>query len=325
MKKSKVSAIFLSIALAAIILLPMVNTAKAYLWSFDWLPPYIYRGYEDRFYDEYIVGYEEGTNATARMNIVNWDYYPLWNITAVILSFDWDENYSAVISPSPYRLPYDESHTFTVTFTVPSAASVSNLYPHDYRLIIEHVDGDGNPLDPYVYYTPSYAFAVYSHDQVSATDLHDKFWTYYGSYYPWEFDESEAQMLAIQATTEADLGDTYYERGDFASSKSQYETAIDLYEEAFTKEGAWGKTYQEAYLNVTLTEAEAATKMADAAMIQADAAMKQADAAMAQADAAMRQADAALNQSYAYLLFGIGFIIIGVGIVIYAMKKPKPP
>lgn len=305
----------LIVVFAVMILSAMVNPAEAGIEAINWLPPYVMKGYEDLFYHATIVGYEEGVTVTATILVENDWWGVLMNVSAVIISFDWDANYSSteVSVTDPYELPYDQTHIFTVEFTAPSVSDVSNMYAHEYKIIVEHVDKAGDPLTPWVvpyYYLTSYKFALFSGDQTDATDLYSEYQNLknsYPEYYGWQ--NAEAQMLAVQASGDAYLGNLYYTRGDFASAETQLQSAIDLYNQAITKDGAWRTTYQEAQLNVT--------------QIQAEAALTEAQAAMKEAEAAEMQAQAAMNQSYAYIMFGLGWIIIGIGIVIYAAKKPK--
>lgn len=287
----------------------MVNPVEAGIEEIDWLPPYVMKGNEGLFYQETIVGYEDGATVTAKIQVENDYWYPYtMNVSAVIISFDCNVNYSSteVSKTNPYELAYYETYVFTVEFA-PSISDISNLYAHTYKIIVEHVDKAGDPLSPWVseyYYLTSYKFALFSENQTDATDLYSEYEalknSYPGGYYvTWQ--DAEAQMLAVQASGDAYLGDLYYKRGDFASAETQFQSAIDLYNQAITKDCAWRTTYQEAQLNVTQMQAEAA---------------------LTGADAAMRQADAAITQSYAYIMFGIGLIIIGIGIVIYGARKP---
>lgn len=317
LKKTKMLSASLIVVFAVMILSAMVSPAEAYVEGINWLPPYVMKGYED-FYDATIVGYEEGVTVTATILVEN-DYW--WshtmNVSAVIINFDWDANYSSteVNATNPYELPYGQTHIFTVEFTAPPVSDVSNMYAHEYKIIVEHVNKTGGQLTPWIRarsdypYLSSYKFALFSEDQTDATDLYSEYQNLknsYPGYYGWQ--NAEAQMLAVQASGDAYLGNLYYTRGDFASAETQFQSAIDLYNQAITKDGAWQTTYQEAQLNVT--------------QIQAEAALTEANAAMKEAEAAEMQAQAAINQSYAYIMFGLGWIIMGIGIVIYAAKKP---
>jgi len=297
--------------LAVLLSTSTISPAQAYIEGWDWLPPYVIRDYDDMFYHEYIVGYEVGSTATLNVLVEN-DLWPdfIMNVSAVIIGFDWNINYSSdeASVANPAQLLHGETHNFKISFTVPGTTVASNMWTHTYRIYVEWVDATGELIgswdrdwDEKPGY-PDYKFAVYSADQTDAVDLYYEYQALSSSYPPYSFDNINASLLAAQAGIQATTGSTLYSRGDFAGAKTKIQTALDLYDQAFTIEGDWGTTYQDAQLNVTKMEAEAAMKEADAAMITANATM---------------------TQSYAWLLFGVAAILFSVAAVVYAIKKPK--
>jgi len=163
---------------------------------------------------------------------------------------------------------------------------------------------------------------VVSTAQVDATDSLATYNSYYSYYYYYSWQSIDAQQKASQAVIEKGIGDTYNQRGDYASATTQYNKANTLWEEALAAENEWRTTSQEASLNVTLTTAAANMKEADAALVEANA-------ALITANATQTQADAALTNAYGWYFIGIGFAIgwtlIGIGVIIYALRKPKLP
>jgi hypothetical protein len=295
-----------------------ISPAQASIEEPTWLPPYVFKGYDDMYYQEYIVGYETGEEALLSVPVYSnyymgspyWDYQPI-NVSAVIVEFDWGINYTSteVSEDDPVQIPKYETETFTIEFTVPSTTVASNLLAHEYTIWVEHVNATTGSKEirdrwsaDWDWWYPDYMFAVFSADQADIMDLFIEYQAYYDSFEPEDFDSAEASFLAGEAVIEATAAHFLLMRGDFAGAKTKLETAVDLYTQAFTAGGDWGTTYQGAMLNVTLNEADANKTLAKAAMTEADA---------------------VLNQSYAYLLFGIGFIIIGVGVLVYAYKKPQ--
>lgn len=324
LKKTKILSVSLIVVFAVMILSAMVNPAEAGIEGINWFPPYVMKGYDSLFYHEDIVGYEEGAEALVQVPVYS-DYYvgyPYYeyrpvNVSAVKVEFDWGINYTSneVSTANPFQIMPYQRHIFTVNFTVPSTTVASNFVAHTYKIYVEHVNATTGPkeiVDTWVvnwnWWWPAYKFAVFSADQADAMDLYVECQAYYSAYPSYYFSDIEARLLASQANVEGSLGGLYYMRGDFAGAKTQYQTALDLCSQAIAAEKAWGIPYQEAMLNVTQTEAEAA--------------LTEANAAMKEAEATEMQAQAAMNQSYAYIMFGLGWIIIGIGIVIYAAKKP---
>jgi len=309
---------------------------RAYISNYYWVVP-LYRGY-DEFYGSYVSAYETNSTAQLMVNVYNdWYGYPSINVTAVKVVFDWGQNYSSI--ECPYIMPQGQYHNFKIDFTVPSTDVASNVVPHTYVIYVEFTyDSSAS----YWSYYPSEYFAVYSSDQADARDayinLNAKL-----QYIP-SFHSYEAQMLLSETSAEANVGYyTYYRRGEFDLAKAHFETALNLFDQAFTVESDYAKAYDknymaslEAALNTTRLQAEAAKTQADAALAETTASLRQADAAIIEADAAMIEANATktqaeattsafINQSYAWILFGIGFVISGIGILVYAIRKPKIP
>ena len=149
---------------------------------------------------------------------------------------------------------------------------------------------------------------VYPNVRADADDSLSKYYTYYNNFPSGYWDSVLGEQKYIQAIIEKDLGDTYYDRGDYALALTHYNESNTLWEEALTAELDWRDTWADAELNATLTEAAAT---------------------MITAQAAKAQADAAVTNAYGWYFIGIGFAIcwslMGVGAVIWAWRRPRPP
>jgi hypothetical protein len=298
--KKKLLIIIISLLTATLTL--TATPVHAGISTYSWIAPF-YRGY-DEFYEANVVAYKTGSTAQLLVSVYN-QYGLEINVTDVKVWFDWNRNYSS--TETPCIMKSHENRNFIINFTVPDTANASNLILHRYIVYVEFL----SELGPGSWSDSGQNFAIYSTDQADTCDLSNIYDAYSNNFPYYYFDSAEARSLAIQAVIEATSGEFYYKRGDFATAKTRYETAVDLYDQAITGEREWARYSQEVELNATKTEAEAS--------------LVEANAAQTQADAAMIMANASMNQSYAWFLFGIGFIIISVGVLVYAVKKPKTP
>jgi hypothetical protein len=300
----KISVLLFSALVATSIMMP-INSAHASISNIAWVDP-LYKGYDQYYYYPYyyyIVAYLNGTTATMRvavMNNVDSDYI---NVTSVEVVFENGLNKTLDTTGSPVRVDYQKTQYPEVSFTA-DTNELPNEWPHTFIVYVKFVYSDGSSsYFSYSYSSYGYTFVVYLQDQKEFNDLRQKFWAYEESMDPDEFTTVKARLLATQAVAEANTGDDYYNIGSWAEGKTHYQTALDLYDQAFSIEEEKGVAMEDAYLNATVTEAGAAAKTADAATVQANAAM---------------------NQSYGYILLGLGIVLVGIGAIIYGIRKPKP-
>jgi len=304
----KFTAILFSLSLCALISMSAISPAQADIERFTWLPPYMKKGYDDH-YDAYVVIYKDGSAVNLIVPVKN-DWYPNGlNVSRVIVSFDWGQNKTLNLSANIEQVGWHETEIFTISFTASATEAVSSDWTHEYTIYVEHVNATTGPTEivdtwsrPWDRWWPAYLFVVFPTDQADAYDLSQEYDSYASAYPTWSFSNINASQLAGQASIEASLGDMYYTRGDHASAETQYQTALDLYNQALTAEAKWETKVEEANLEIALTEAEAN---------------------MATANAMLRQADAAVNQSYSWILFGLGFVLMGIATIVYAFRKPK--
>jgi len=264
---------------------------------------YVYFGY-DSFYGENVVAFKEGSTATLFVSVRN-DFAPdkPINVSAVKVGFDWGTNYTSTQAtlPSPVVMQHDEIRVFTVSFTVPNASIVSNLYLHDYKIYVEHVNattGAKQIVETWVKYsyTEPYFFAVYSVDQA---DAREKSQIISGMSMP-SFNSTVAKLWWSKATNETTLGGILYSQGDFAGAKEHYGTAISLRNQAISAEETTTGGIQDAEL--TLIQAQAESFKAQASYLNGLSSMW-------------------VLIGVAAVLFAIGYIIRGFA----ALRKPTPP
>jgi len=333
----KATAILLGFVLTMAISTAMVNSAQADIETFTWLPPYILKEYVGNPYWDDVVIYEDGATVSLLVTVENTDYpTKTLNVSKVIINFyDMGKNKTLDYSASPHAIEHNNVEYFTVSFTANATEAGDSSFDHVYRVYVEHVNATSGPtqiVDTYELYWddvgPGYKYVVWPAAQASANDLATEYEYYEDNYYWTLFDSIVAEQLAFQATIHADMGDTAYERGDFDSAESHYQTALDLYADALAAEQTFETTQQDAELNVTLTEAAATMTDANANLKLAEAAQTEANAAVIAANATKTQAEAALVNAYGFYFIGLGFAIgwsfIGLGVIIYALKKPKP-
>lgn len=310
----KAIVMLLVLALVSAISMAMVVPARAALTVGQWQPPYVdING---------TVIYKDGATASALVTFKN-DVGPTFvmNVSKITLEFfNLGINKSLDMSTNPHMLQHDEFATFIVSFIADDA----EFYPgrrYDFNLIIEWVNATTGPTrvvgnwEYPTWWTGMPWFEVYPAAQVDAMDSLTRYNSYYSFYSGYFWQSMLAREKATLAVIEKGAGDTYYERGDYASALGKYNSANTLWGEAVAAEKDLRTTMEDAELNVTLTEA-----WAD---------MKQADAALIEANAAKVEADAAITNAYGWYFIGIGFAIgfslLGVGAIIYALRKPKPP
>jgi len=322
MKKPIVMLLFF--VLISAISMAMISPAKAALTIGDWRPPYVDKNSSR-------VIYEDGATASVLVVFIN-DVSPaiMMNVSKIVFEFyAIGKNKTLDLSANPYQLPHDQTGIFTVSFTAVGTEFYSGIQ-FDYNLIIEWVNATTGPKKVVGYWeyprwwTGMPAFEVYPVARVAAEDSVAKYDSYYNYYWSYYWQSILARQKSTQAVIEKGLGDTYYDRGDYASALTKYNLANTLWEEALAAEKDWRTKGENAELNVTLTEAAAYMRQADAALVEANA-------ALITANATKLQAEAAMTNAYGWYFIGLGFAIgwslMGIGVIIYALRRPKskPP
>jgi len=301
-----------------------------------------------------LIAFTTDTNATLYVTVDNPSTTKALNVSAVKVLMDWNINYSSteasttsplVIPKSAYGLTY--SYIFKIVFQVPAITVASNLFEHDYWVIVEDVNATTgaqkvNP-PPAVYSPTTPDFIVYSADQATAQNTRIEYDRLYTTFSP--TSKTALELLKNAGVEYSAAGDSY-KAGDFSGAKTHYGAALTLlksarsteetyqtsvqensqaYQEALTKQAEASATKDEALAKYYEGQGSYYNKTGDAAVTQAEAAMIEANATVKMADAQWALAQAASLQSTALNLFGFGFILFGVAAIIWAFKRPKPP
>ncbi len=179
------------------------------------------------------------------------------NVSAVGISLNWGDTFNSTQTSktNAVALKWMESRIFTITFTVPSTANVSNLFRWDYKIYMEHINATGNAYSPDIKTRANlnmYYFVVYSADQAKACHLAD---TIAGiSKLSW--NSTKAEILYEKAMNETSVAANYYMLGAFSSAVTHYETALNLINQAYTAQEIAGTRWEDA----AVTELEARVK-----------------------------------------------------------------
>jgi hypothetical protein len=237
-----------------------VGTSSIQWWSWQ---GYVFFD-DDSFYGEEVVAFKEGSTATVFVSVKNDFSSPKpMNVSAVKVGFDWGTNYTSTQTSlsSPVVLQYNEIRVFTVTFQVPLTSSVSNLYLHDYKIYVEHVNSTVAPqkiVETMVKFRgltgfPTYFFAIYSTDQADAQEMKQ---ILSGMSMP-SFNSTTAILTWTKATNETTLGGILYNQGNFTGAKTRYATALSLRNQAISTEQTTTGGLQDAQLAVLQAQANA--------------------------------------------------------------------
>lgn len=281
----KIPAILFGFLLATLISMPTISLVRADILTPWWVNPE-YRGDESLLFNEHIVAYVTGTTAKISVPVEN-DYNGDINVTAVQVWLDWGETYNSTecSEADPFEMETDEIHTFTITFRVPATTVASNLFVHDWEVIINyeeagvpHTDRWLNDWAP----GPTYYFAVFSAGQNEAFQLYNELDAAF-DYSPY-FSTAKAKVLWGEAVMQNSIGTRYYQSRKFTEANTTLQIARDLVDQAFEAEDERGSKLEDAMIN---------------------------------------SYNAATTQAYAWLLFGVGIVLIGIGAIIYAVKKPR--
>jgi len=269
--------------LAAIALAPAIRPVAAvpHLQTTRWLAP-LFSG-TDSYYDTSVVAYEAGSTAKMLIRVHN-DYAVASEIKVSVL-MDW---MTANMTSEEITVEGGQYYTFELSIPVPATTEASNLYLHSYVIFYEYTTNTDPPVIIDVQDGGGDNFAVYSADQADIADFKRQLDAIDG--YSGIYVTASARQLLINARTEESLGEQMYDKGDFASSKTNYNNA----------------------LNYTLTGIS--TDIAKMTLIE--------DSVLGVMDSLKGSMS---MMGYGSLLFGIGFLFIGIGVIIYAIRKPRSP
>ncbi len=208
----------------------------------------------DLFFGTTVSAYRTGTTATLIVTVTN-DGGTAINVTKVTVFMDWGTNYTSTqasttspvkIGPTVQRV--SPSASFIITFPVPDTTTASNLFLHNYSVIVEFTILTPTPTRDFRR-MPADSFAVYSADQADDVALIQKLSTlsctssgFFGIAVN-TFKTAEANSLCLQAISEFSQGGGpggAYARGDFTGAKTHLQTASDLWSRALSTESSSG-------------------------------------------------------------------------------------
>jgi hypothetical protein len=191
--------------------------------SFNWIGAL--RNGNDPFYGGSVVAYRTGTTATLAITFDNTGNTAV-NVTRVMVLFDWGLNYTS--KGVPLVVNVGVLRTFNITFTVPGTGTATNLVVHSYTITVSFTDIPN--MGPRARSTPSTSnFAIFSNDQADAMTLMQRLGGPATSTYLFPvFRTAQASALAAQATSEANLGQSFYSSGDFTNAKVHLANASNL-------------------------------------------------------------------------------------------------
>jgi tetratricopeptide (TPR) repeat protein len=268
-----------------------VKPAGAVIQGRTWLGS-MYSWGTDPYYGVAVYGYRQGSTALVSVEIRN-HLSTLMNVSEVIVSFDWNANYTNFMS-TPLRLQSGEVRSVPITFTVPNATIASNMYPHGYTIYVKHINATGALVDTMTLaFTSDPRFAVYSDDQYTARQMSR---ILSGMAMP-VFNSTAAKLSWSKATNETSIAAILYEQGDFSGAIDHYTRALNYRNQAFSTETAITGGVQDAEL----------------ALINA-----QAKSFEAQANYLNGLSNMWILIGVAAVLFAIGYIIRGLGV----LRKP---
>jgi len=289
--------VLIAFVLLAAALVPVHGDIPARTWLGT-----VNNGTVDPYYDQGIgvYAYQEGAHAVLAVTVENTNSTSVkgFNVTSVYVSFDWGTTYTStqVSTTSPISLPYLEERVFFINFTVPSAATVSNLYRHSYTIYstYKYEDASNKTFSGTYSSTPYYDFVVYSSDQAAARALRNTYETLVDN----EPTATSAQALILSnmAANETANGDMYYAQGNFTLAKEAYSAAVNDLNTAFSD--------QQSYLSM-------------------------------QQNLQIQQIQATINQDNAFasflngfstlwVLLGIGWVLLGIGYIIKWIRTRRP-
>lgn len=286
MRKVTLSCIVFSAIL--LISISSIPAAKASIDNHNWLGA-LMKEY-DSFYGTSVTSFEEGTTATLDVKVESDYWYPRpTNVSAVIVGFDWNTNYTSteVNSTNISRIPYGQYRIFRITFTLPSVSEAPNSMTHRYTIYVEHANSTDHKISTWT--TTRTNFVVFSSSQAGAYRARKEYQVY-GTPFGIGFFTAEAREAIQKASVAAGWGSTQYTAGDFGGSKTSYENALELTKQAWANETErWG-SFEDTF--------EGLLKGYDTLLTM---------------------------QGYAWIVFGIGFFFMGIGVMVYLVRKSGAP
>jgi len=312
--------VFITVSASVLLLLSLfsfslLNNVQAQdLALRNWIG-YVFRG-TDTFYGEDVVAFEEGSTALLAVTVTN-NLTTQMNVSAVGISLDWPGsggNSTLASRTNPVEMQSDEIRAFTINFTVPSTAVVSNLFLHEYKIHVEHVnatDGTGVVVNTTTIYRyqlsgTKYFFAVYSSDQADAQELSQRL---VGTPNATFFSSSRAKSFVYKAENASRVGTENYRRGNFAGAKAHYNASLTLYNSAYAAE----ETYSVALEDIDLSNRTLTVNRTRVEIQLLEAQIKNIES----------WASMVFSTGITLTLFGVAVMLFGIGYIIKQLAALK--
>lgn len=270
--------------------------AYAGIFGSAWIG-YTFTGTDTYYGDGAIFAYKEGTTAVLAVTVQNTNGTTLFNVTSVSVKFDWGTTYTSTQVSNTNQIPLPSgTMVFFVTFTVPNATAVSNLYRHSYTIFAGYSikNATGTNWIAGTYQTTNNDFVVYSIDQADATDLDRILRTFSPPTGGWT--SAKAKILANRALNETSSGRAYYAAGDFTRAKQRFAAALDDINSAWSAEEDYLIAYEE--LDIAEFQAEINSMNAWASFLN--------------------------GFSTLWVLIGIGWVLLGIGYIVKWLRTRRP-
>jgi hypothetical protein len=271
-----------------------ISPVQAINVEITWLQPYLQK-------DGNVV-YTDNSPASLLVVIENDDVPSGLNVSKVIISFDWGQNKTLDHSTDIKQVAHGQKETFTVTFTASAAEAITSEKAWDYTIYVEHVNATTGPTK--IVDTEQQAsaelFVVYSTDQADAWELKQMI-SRIANNDPFKdltFNSTVSKLAVYNAQNETSTGDALYQRGDFTGAKAHYNTALILYNSAYSTEETLG------------------TKLDDLLIREIEARIHNWEAS---ASLASSFSTTSILLGFAVVLFGIGYVIKQLG----TLKRPR--
>jgi hypothetical protein len=271
--------------LAAIALAPAITPVAAapHAVSAQWLSP-VFSG-TDAYFDTTVIAYKAESTAKMLIRVYN-DYATASSDMKVKVWMDWA---ASNVTSEEVTVEAGQYHTFEMSISIPATSVASNLYLHGYVIYYVYTTNSDPPSIIDVVYTSGNNFAVYSAYQTEIVDIKREL-DAMGGYGGYLYLTANARELLINANVEKSIGAQMYDKGEFESSLTNYQNALN-----YTKTGI-------------STDIEKMTLIEDTLLGVMDS---------------MKGSMSMIG--YGSLLFGIGFLFIGIGVIIYSIRKPRSP
>jgi hypothetical protein len=205
----------------------------------------------DPFYGQNVKGFTQGSLATLNLVIFNNDgQYE--NITAAMIQFDWNGNYTAagISTTYPIRINQNSQSIIQIQFTVPSA---TNLVVHRYSYYINYTLQNSPTVARQNFqcgFYPNFGcsgFVVYSADQAASISYIQQLgimsgYGLCGSNGNTNFKTAQASAACQRAQQLAAIGLQQYTTGDFSDSKTSLQNSLNSYNQAISTDSGQGSS-----------------------------------------------------------------------------------